>query len=145
MVKSARSKNRSAATSAAKTVARYLASLPDDQRRVLTRLRAQIKAAAPVAVESISYGLPTYKLDGRPIVYFGAAKAHVSLYAVSATDANGKPFVELQRYDTSGKGTVRFPSDKPIPAGLVTKIVKANVARIRPRAAGRTRVRSTHG
>ena len=118
---------------------------PADKRRVLTRLRAQIRSAAPEATESISYGLPTYKLDGRPVVYFGSAAAHVSLYAVGATDAKGKPLSELEKYDTSGKGTVRFPPDKPLPAALVTRIVKANVARIRKRAVRGTRVRSSHG
>jgi uncharacterized protein YdhG (YjbR/CyaY superfamily) len=136
---------RAGKISAAKTVSAYLAALPDDQRRVLTRLRAQIKALAPEAIESISYGLPTYKLDGKPVAYFGSAKGHVSLYAVGATDAKGEPIAELQKYDTSGKGTVRFPPDKPIPAAIVSKIVKANVARIRQHAALRTRVRSTHG
>ena len=129
----------------AKTVKEYLAALPADQRRTLARMRALIKAAAPEAAEGISYGMPTYKLNGRPVVYFGAAADHVSLYAVSDTDANGKPLPELAKYDTSGKGTVRFPPDKPLPAALVTKLVKANVARIRGRAALPTRVRSSNG
>jgi len=129
----------------AKTVNEYLAALPADQRRTLTKMRALIRAAAPEATEVISYGMPTYKLDGKPVVYFGAAAAHVSLYAVGTTDAKGQPLAELTKYDTSGKGTVRFPSDKPPPAALVTKIVKANVARIRPRTTTRTRVRSSRG
>jgi uncharacterized protein YdhG (YjbR/CyaY superfamily) len=132
-------------TSAATNVDEYLAALPDDQRRVLSRLRSQIRAIAPEAIESISYGLPTYKLDGRPVAYFGSAKGHVSLYAVGVMDARGKPIAELKKYDTSGRGTVRFPPDKPIPARIVTKIVKANVARIRSRASTRTRVRSSDG
>jgi uncharacterized protein YdhG (YjbR/CyaY superfamily) len=134
-----------ATTRRAKTVDNYLAALPDDKRRALTRVRAQIKAAAPGATEVISYGLPTYKLDGRPVVYFGAAIAHLSLYAVGTTDANGKALTELKKYDTSGKGTVRFTPGRPLPAALVTKIVKANVARIRSRATARTRVRSSNG
>ena len=133
------------APSAAKTVDEYLAALPDDQRRALTQVRALIKAAAPDATEVISYGLPTYKLDGRPVVYFGAATAHLSLYAVGTTDAKGKALTELKKYDTSGKGTVRFTPDDPLPAALVTKIVKANLARIRSRASARTRVRSSNG
>jgi uncharacterized protein YdhG (YjbR/CyaY superfamily) len=135
----------SAKAKTAKTVDGYLAALPADKRRTLVKLRAQIKAAAPEATEGISYGLPTYKLDGRPVVYFGAAAAHLSLYAVGANDAQGRPLAELKKYDTSGKGTVRFPPDKPPPAALVNKIVRANVARIRPRAATRRRVRSTNG
>ena len=130
---------------AAKTVDEYLAALPADKRRTLARMRALIKSAAPGASEGISYGLPTYKLNGRPVVYFGAAAKHVSLYAVSDRDIDGKPLAELKKYDTSGKGTVRFPPDKPLPAALVTRIVKANVARIRPRTAARTQVRSSNG
>jgi uncharacterized protein YdhG (YjbR/CyaY superfamily) len=129
----------------AKTVNEYLAALPADQRRTLARMRALIKAAAPGTTEGISYGMPTYKLDGRPVVYFGAAAEHVSLYAVSDKGANGKPLPELAKYDTSGKGTVRFPSDKPPPGALVTKLVRANVARVRGRAASPTRVRSSNG
>ncbi len=125
---------KNSAPRAAKTVDDYLADLPDDQRRALTRVRAQIKAAAPDATELISYGLPTYRLDGRPVIYFGAATAHLSLYAVGTTDARGKALTELKKYDTSGKGTVRFTPDKPLPAALVTRIVKANVTRIRSRA-----------
>jgi uncharacterized protein YdhG (YjbR/CyaY superfamily) len=100
----------------------YLAGVPDAQRRALGRLRGQIRAAAPGATESISYGMPTFKLDGRPLVYFGAAAKHLSLYAV-ATD-----LPELKSYDTSGKGTIRFPVHKPLPAALVTKVVKARIA-----------------
>ena len=129
----------------AKTVDEYLAALPADQRRTLKKMRALIRAAAPEVAEVMSYGMPTYKLDGRPVVYFGAAAAHVSLYAVSDKDADGKPLAELKKYDTSGKGTVRFPPDKPLPAALVTKLVKANAARIRGRAVLPTRVRSSNG
>ena len=138
-------KTRSATTRPATTVDDYLAALPDDKRRALTRVRAQIRAAAPGAIEVMSYGLPTYKLDGRPVVYFGAATAHLSLYAVGMTDAKGKALALLKKYDTSGKGTVRFTPDRPLPAALVTKIVKANVARIRARTTTRTRVRSSNG
>ena len=128
-----------------KTVTEYLAALPADQRRTLKEMRALIRAAAPEAVEVMSYGMPTYKLDGRPVVYFGAAAEHVSLYAVSDKDASGKALAELKKYDTSGKGTVRFPPDKPLPAALVTKLVKTNVARIRRPAGLPTRVRSSNG
>ena len=132
-VKRAAPKKRSTMGAAA-SVDAYLAALPDDKRRTLSRLRAQIKAAVPEATEGISYGMPTYKLDGRPVVYFGSAATHLSLYAISDTDAQGEQIAELKQYDTSGKGTVRFAPDKPLPAALVRKLVKANVARIRSRA-----------
>jgi uncharacterized protein YdhG (YjbR/CyaY superfamily) len=109
----------------AKTVDEYLAALPDDQRRTLRKLRTQIRAVAPDAIESISYGMPTYKLDGKPLVYFSAAAHHCSLYALP-TD-----LPELKKYDTSGKGTIRFPTDEPPPASLVTKLVKARRAALK--------------
>ena len=132
-VEKAAPKKRSTMGSAA-SVGAYLAALPDDKRRTLRKLRAQIKAAVPEATEGISYGMPTYKLDGRPVVYFGSAATHLSLYAISETDAQGEQIAELKKYDTSGKGTVRFAPDKPLPAALVRKLVKTNVARIRSRA-----------
>src|SRR6266545_1401760 len=103
----------------------YLAALPPDQRRALDKLRAQIKAAAPAASESISYGLPTFKLDGRPLAYFGAASKHVSLYALDTS------VPELKNYDTRGKGTIRFTPDKPLPTALVTKLLKARIAALK--------------
>ncbi|SRR6266511_423727 len=107
------------------SVDEYLAAVPPDQRRALGKLRAQIKAAAPTAKESISYGLPTFKLDGRPLAYFGAASKHVSLYALDAS------LPELKNYDTSGKGTIRFTPEKPLPASLVTKLLRARIAALK--------------
>ncbi|HET8568128.1 MAG TPA: DUF1801 domain-containing protein [Candidatus Limnocylindria bacterium] len=101
----------------ARTIDEYLARLPPDQRAALTKVRKTIRAAAPDAVESISYGVPTYKLGGKPLLYFGAGKAHCSIYAVDVD------MPELERFDRS-KGTVRFTPDDPVPASVVTKIVK---------------------
>jgi uncharacterized protein YdhG (YjbR/CyaY superfamily) len=111
----------------AKTVDAYLAALAPDKRRALTKLRAQIRAAAPQATETISYGMPAYKMNGRPVVYFGAAAHHCSLYAVPDRDRSGALRAELARYDTSGKGTLRFTPEKPLPAALVTKLVKERI------------------
>jgi uncharacterized protein YdhG (YjbR/CyaY superfamily) len=112
---------------AAKTVDAYLAALAPDKRRALAKLRAQIKAAAPKATETISYGMPAYKMNGRPVVYFGAATKHCSLYAVPDRDRSGALRAELARYDTSRKGTLRFTPEKPLPAALVTKLVKERI------------------
>ncbi|TMG31676.1 MAG: hypothetical protein E6H94_12710 [Chloroflexi bacterium] len=68
---------------------------------------------------------------------FGAAVAHCSLYGVNGTDATGAQLTELESYDTSGKGTVRFAADKPLPQALVTKLVKARIARLK-KASGTT-------
>ena len=111
-----------------KTIDEYLARLPTDQRAALTKVRRAIKAAAPGVTEAISYQLPTFKLDGRPLVYFGAAKAHCALYGMSAGRQAFAP--ELKSFDMS-KGTIRFTPDKPLPVALVTKLVKARIAEIK--------------
>lgn len=111
---------------AAKDVDAYLAALPADQRAALTRIRRTIRAAAPDATESISYGIPAYKVGGKPVVYVGAAKAHLALYGPAISRA-GKAFAAFEQ----SKGTVRFTPEKPLPAALVTKLVRARVAEIR--------------
>jgi uncharacterized protein YdhG (YjbR/CyaY superfamily) len=105
-----------------------LAALPEATRDALEALRATIRAAAPSAVESINYGVPAFKYRGRPFVSFGAGKAHCSFYVQSPAvmDAHAD---ELADYDTS-KGTIRFRADAPLPAALVTKLVRARMAEI---------------
>ena len=116
---------------APKTVDTYLASLPEDQRAALQKLRETIKAAAPEAGESISYGIPSFKYKGRPLIHIGAAKHHCAIYGL-VPDAYKD---ELKQYDTS-KGTIRFPADKPLPATLVKKLVKTRMAEIEAGATG---------
>jgi uncharacterized protein YdhG (YjbR/CyaY superfamily) len=116
---------------AAKTVDGYLAALPADQRAALERLRRTIRAAAGDAQECIRYGLPAFELDGRPLVYFGAAAEHCSFYPGSGA-AVAAFAEELAGYDTS-KGTIRFTPRAPLPAGLVRRIVKARIAENRAR------------
>jgi uncharacterized protein YdhG (YjbR/CyaY superfamily) len=104
----------------------YLAALDDDQRTALEKLRKAIKAAAPRAEEYIYYGLPAFRLDGQGLVAMGAAAKHCALYPMSsATIAAHR--ADLKEYDTS-PGTIRFPCDKPLPAALVKKVVKARIA-----------------
>jgi uncharacterized protein YdhG (YjbR/CyaY superfamily) len=107
------------------TVEQYLESQSPTVRSKLEELRRIIKAAAPDATEVISYGVPGFKL-GSPLAGYGAAKEHIGFYvmdpAVIETHAS-----ELTGYKTS-KGSISLPMDRPIPAGLVTKIVKARVA-----------------
>ena len=108
----------------------YLAPLSADTRAALEGLRRVIKAAAPNAEECISYNVPTYKLDGKMIMSFGAAANHCALYAgahpIKAHEA------ELAEYDTS-KGTIRFQPDHPLPDALVRKLVKTRVAERGPK------------
>jgi uncharacterized protein YdhG (YjbR/CyaY superfamily)/predicted enzyme related to lactoylglutathione lyase len=106
----------------------YLAAAPKDKQATLTKLRQTIKAAAPKASESLSYGIVGYRFERKPVIYFGYWKAHYSLYGMGnrVTKAHA---VELKDYPLS-KGTIQFPADKPLPYGLVTKLVKARVAEI---------------
>lgn len=110
----------------ASTVDEYLAAVPAEHRPVLDKLRQLIASIAPEAVESISYGIPTFKLNGRPLVYFGTAKKHFALYGISGM-VRGMYKDELAGYEMS-KGTIRFPYNKPFPAALITKLVKAQLA-----------------
>ena len=103
----------------------YLAALSVDKRRALEKLRKDIKGAAPKADECISYGIPGFRLNGKLLVSYGAAAKHCAFYPGSTLQAFKK---EMKGYDTSGKGTVRFPADKPLPFVLVRKIVKARIA-----------------
>jgi uncharacterized protein YdhG (YjbR/CyaY superfamily) len=106
-----------------KTVDEYLDKLPEDVRTVLTKLRATIKSTAPKADEVISYGMPGYKYKGM-LVYFAAFKNHCSFFPGSSQIV--QLYEELKSFKTA-KGTIQFTSDKPLPATLVKKIVKARM------------------
>jgi uncharacterized protein YdhG (YjbR/CyaY superfamily) len=108
----------------------YLAALPADTRRHLQKLRAAIRAAAPGAVESWGYGMPAFSLQGKPFVWYAAWKHHSSLYPLSQATAHALA-TELEGYETTGKGTIRFRLDTPLPTALVTRLVKARIAELR--------------
>jgi uncharacterized protein YdhG (YjbR/CyaY superfamily) len=113
-------------TNKPKTIDDYLAALSADKRAALEKIRKAVKAAAPRAEECISYQLAAFRLDGKPLVAFGATANHCAFYPMSAaTVAAHKE--DLKDYETS-KGTIRFQADKPPSAALVRKLVKARIA-----------------
>jgi uncharacterized protein YdhG (YjbR/CyaY superfamily) len=107
------------------TIDEYLAPLSNEKRAALEKLRRAIKAAAPKAEECISYQIPSFRLNGKLLVAFGAAAKHCAFYPGSSPVEAHKR--ELKDYDTS-KGTIRFPADSPLPATLVRKLVKTRIA-----------------
>ena len=107
-----------------KTVDDYIASFPDSAQACLRKMRATIKRAAPGAQETISYGIPTLKLNGS-LIYFAGFKAHLSIYPITATIRNQFK-KELSPY-LSGEGTAKFRLDEPIPYRLIEQIVKFRV------------------
>jgi uncharacterized protein YdhG (YjbR/CyaY superfamily) len=105
------------------TIDEYIADFPNEVQKLLQQMRATIKKAAPKAEEKIGYGIPTFTLNGN-LVHFGGYKNHIGFYPAPA---GLKAFEkELAPYLT-GKGTAQFPIDKPLPLGLITKIVKFRV------------------
>jgi uncharacterized protein YdhG (YjbR/CyaY superfamily) len=102
----------------------YIARFPKDTQLLLKNVRAAIRKAAPEAEETISYQMPTFKLNGKNLVHFAAYKNHIGFYPTpSGIEAFKK---ELSVYD-GAKGSVQFPIDQPMPLDLITKIVKFRV------------------
>jgi uncharacterized protein YdhG (YjbR/CyaY superfamily) len=113
-----------------RTIDEYLASLKPDQRAALEKVRRAVRAAAPGAEEGWSYGLPAFRLGGKPIAAFAAHAEHCSYYPMS-----GKVVAALRdalaRFETS-KGAIRFLPDSAPPAALIRKLVKARIAELGP-------------
>lgn len=105
------------------TVTEYVAAESETAQARLRELRAAVQAAASASDESISYGVPTYRLNGRAIAHVGAAKRHCALHGAVSSELEG----ELRGYRVL-KGTVQLPLDKLIPEELVQRIVLARLA-----------------
>jgi uncharacterized protein YdhG (YjbR/CyaY superfamily) len=118
------------------TVDEYLAALPDERRGPMEELRRTIRCAAPAAVETIAYAMPAFRsATGRFLVSYAAFKAHYSLFP-STAEMEAQLGDELQPF-LAGKGTIRFPADRPIPTRLVERIVRIRVAEVEARDAPR--------
>lgn len=117
------------------TIDEYIAGFPKEVQQLLQQLRITIKKAAPKAEEKISYGIPTFTLNGN-LVHFGGYKKHIGFYpAPSGIEAFEK---ELAPY-VAGKGTIQFPIDKPLPLKLITQVVKFRVAKNLEKAGSKKR------
>jgi uncharacterized protein YdhG (YjbR/CyaY superfamily) len=111
-----------------KSVDEYISSQPESVQRILERVRRTIRKAVPGADEMISYGLPTYKLHGRPLIYFAGWKEHYSIYPSShRLVAAFKD--QLAGYEVS-KGTIRFPFSQPVPIQLIDGIATFRVEEV---------------
>lgn len=108
-----------------KDIDSYIANYPKETQKLLKELRMVIHKIVPKATETISYGIPTFDLNNHHLVHFAAYKHHIGFYPGAAGIAVFKK--ELAKYPTS-KGTVQFQLDKPLPLGLITKIVEFCVA-----------------
>src|SRR2546422_5094610 len=109
------------------TIDEYIGSFPENVQRILEKLRDTIRGATPEVLESISYDMPTFKLNGERLVYFSAWKNHIGFYSIPKGNEAFKK--ELSPY-AGEKGSLRFPLDKPIPYDLVKKIVLFRVREI---------------
>ncbi len=105
-------------------IEKYILQFPKDVQDILRKIRTLIKDIAPEAVESIAYGMPSYKTNKKPLVYFAAFKNHIGFYATPTGHSEFKN--ELSTYK-QGKGSVQFPLDQPIPYELIKKIVEFRV------------------
>tara|TARA_R110002051_G_scaffold56046_9_gene104027 strand:- start:23557 stop:23913 length:357 start_codon:yes stop_codon:yes gene_type:complete len=102
------------------SVDQYIDSFTLDTQEKLKTMRALIKCNVPGAIESISYGMPAYKLNNKPLVYFGGFDKHIGFYATPT--GHQKFSKELSIYK-QGKGSVQFPLNQPLPVNLITKII----------------------
>ena len=119
-------KRKNSSAGKPKTIDEYLAGVNADQRAALEALRRTIRAVAPKAEEYIGYGLAAFRLNGRPLVAFGASAKHCAFYPMNSTTVEAFQ-KQLEGFETS-KGTIRFQPDNPLPAALVRKLVRARIA-----------------
>ncbi len=110
--------------SAAKNIDAYIANFPEQEQAKMQQLRAIILEAAPGAVETISYQMPTFKLNGKALAYFGCFKHHIGFFPFPSGVAE---FQKLTSDYVTSKGTVQFPHEQPLPVELIKKIIKFRI------------------
>jgi uncharacterized protein YdhG (YjbR/CyaY superfamily) len=111
----------------------YIAAFPADVQEILQKIRALVRAEAPDAQEAISYGMPTFKLNGN-LVHFAAFQHHIGFYPVPSGIEQFKSELSVYR---QGKGSVQFPLDQPIPYDLIRKVVAFRVQENSQKAAAK--------
>ena len=111
-------------TSKPENIDEYIATFPENTQKLLQQVRTSIKKVVPAVEETISYGIPTFTLNGGYLIYFAGYKNHISLYPAPRGNELFKE--ELSAYK-GGKGTIQFPLDKPMPFNLITRIVKFRI------------------
>ncbi len=110
-----------------KSTDEYISNFPKEIQIVLQEVRKTIKNVAPKADESISYGMPAYKLNGKVLVYYAGYKNHIGFYATPTGHAEFTE--ELAKYK-QGRGSIQFPINEPMPLDLITKIVKFRISEV---------------
>ena len=105
-------------------VDKYIAGFPENVQFLLSQMRNCIRETAPEAVESIAYGMPAYKLNKKPLVYFAAYARHIGFYA---TPSGHQEFASELSVYKQGKGSVQFPIEEPLPTDLIRRIVAFRV------------------
>ena len=115
-------------TKPTKTIDEYIHTFPREIQSILRKIRLTIHQAAPQAMETISYGMPAFKLNGKVLVYFAAWKKHIGFYATPTGNAAFKQ--ALANYKVA-KGSIQFPLDQAMPYRLITRMVKLRVQQIK--------------
>lgn len=104
----------------------YISEFPEHTQEILKQIRGTIRKIVPHAEETISYGMPTFRLNGHYLVYFAGYKKHIGLYPLPSGNKSFEK--DISTYKTSGKGTIQFQLDNPLPTALIEKIIKFRVS-----------------